>query len=186
MKEDILILVDKNDNEIGYNEKMNVHIKGQLHRAFSLFIYDNNKKRVLLHRRALEKYHSGGLWTNSCCSHPRKGEQLLDAVIRRSAEELGINIKQYKKCIIEIGKFHYYKKFENCVEHEIDHVFVLTVNQEFLIKPNPNEIDDIKWISVKDLDVWISNECEIFTSWFSEAYGIFCDYINQIDDDNNV
>lgn len=72
--EDILILVDSDDREIGFDEKMKVHIKGQLHRAFSLFIYDKRKKRLLLHRRSFGKYHSGGLWTNSCCSHPRQGE----------------------------------------------------------------------------------------------------------------
>ncbi|MDO5151637.1 MAG: NUDIX domain-containing protein, partial [Oscillospiraceae bacterium] len=96
---DLLILTDEMDNEIGYADKMSVHINEQLHRAFSLFIYNEKEQKMLIHRRAIGKYHSGDLWTNACCSHPRKGEELLNSIIRRTKEELGIDISSYKNCL---------------------------------------------------------------------------------------
>ena len=87
--EDLLVLVDENDREIGWREKMEVHVAGKLHRAFSVFIFDRNQKKMLLQKRAEGKYHSGGLWSNACCSHPRKGEGMEAALSRRLEEELG-------------------------------------------------------------------------------------------------
>lgn len=175
--EDVLILVDDDDNEIGYNEKMDVHIKEQLHRAFSLFIYNKNEKKVLLHRRALGKYHSGGLWTNSCCSHPRRGEALLDAVIRRTKEELGFDIKCFEKEIIELGKFRYYKKFKNCAEYEIDHVFILALDIEPGLHINSVEIEEAKWYTIENINTWLKNNSDDFTVWFSPAYKMMYNFI---------
>ena len=125
-----LILVNEEDEEIGYCKKMNAHINEYLHRAFSLFIYNKTDNKLLIHKRALGKYHSGGLWTNSCCSHPRYGENLIDSVIRRTKEELGLDINSYIDNLREVGKFHYYKKFTDCAENEIDHVFMLTIYKQ--------------------------------------------------------
>ena len=125
--EDLLILVDDNDNEIGYGEKMETHITGKLHRAFSLFVFDKKSRSLLIHQRAAGKYHSGGLWTNSCCSHPRKGGALLDAVVRRAHEELGLEIPcgdGMVSGLTEVGKFQYFADFGDISEHEIDHVFI--------------------------------------------------------------
>ncbi len=171
--EDILILVDDEDNEIGYNKKMDVHIKGQLHRAFSLFIYDKTQKKLLLHKRAIGKYHSGGLWTNSCCSHPRKGELLINSVIRRTNDELGIDIQEFEKNLIEIGKFHYYKKFKYCAENEIDHVFVLILDVQPILNINHEEVADFKWNSIDEIDSELEEKPHYFTAWFPEAYKIF-------------
>ncbi len=122
--EDLLIWVDEQDREIGYGEKMDTHRREQLHRAFSLFLYNQKEHRMLLHRRAPGKYHSGGLWTNACCSHPRKVETLIRAVFRRAREELGLELAPDAP-VTEVGKFQYYQKYETCAEHEIDHVFLL-------------------------------------------------------------
>ena len=105
---DVLILVDEQDKEIGTEEKIDAHRKGLLHRAFSLFIYDSKLNKMLIQRRAINKYHSGGLWTNACCSHPRKGEDLNTAVYRRTIEELGVSIP---KADYEIGKIKECGKF---------------------------------------------------------------------------
>ncbi len=168
--DDFLVLVDSADNEIGYNEKNDVHIKRQLHRAFSLFIYDKTENKVLLHRRARRKYHSGGLWTNSCCSHPRKEEKLADAIIRRTYEELGLDIAGYRDSLIEAGKFHYFKQFEKCAENEIDHVFVLILEKQPVLNINTDEIEEIRWQSVEEIFAMIGAEPEQFTAWFSEAF----------------
>lgn len=168
----ILILVDENDNEIGYGTKADIHVKEQLHRAFSLFIYDKSTAKLLLHRRALGKYHSGGLWTNSCCSHPRKGEDLLTAVVRRTKEELGLDIEPYKSHVVELGKFQYYKKYEECAESEIDHIFLLIVNKKPNISFDSNEIAEIKWLPIQEIELWLKEAPEEFTAWFPNALAI--------------
>ena len=171
--EDILILVDENDNPIGYGTKMDVHRKEQLHRAFSLFIYDKSKKQVLLHNRALGKYHSGGLWTNSCCSHPRKDEELVESVIRRTKEELGFDIEPYKNKLKELGKFHYYKKFDDCAENEIDHVFLLGIDCQPDLKVNSDEIAEIQWFGLEEIFQSLEDNPDKFTAWFSKAFEYF-------------
>lgn len=175
--EDILVLVDSNDNEIGYNEKMDVHIKGQLHRAFSLFIYNKANNKLLIHKRAFEKYHSGGLWTNSCCSHPRKGERLVEAIIRRTREELGLDITCYTENLKEVGKFRYYKNFGDCVENEIDHVFVLVVDKQLTLNVNLDEIAEIQWKKVEEIAGELDNCSDEFTAWFKRAFNLFEKYI---------
>jgi isopentenyl-diphosphate delta-isomerase len=117
MREEV-VLVDTDDREVGLMEKMQAHKEGKLHRAFSVFLL-NDKNELLLQRRALQKYHCGGMWTNTCCSHPRANETLQNAVDRRLAEELGIT------CATEKLYSFIYKADvgNNLVEHEFDHVF---------------------------------------------------------------
>src|ERR1044072_1062769 len=113
-----VILVNERDEATGIMEKMEAHQKGVLHRAFSVFIF-NNKNEMLLQQRAIKKYHSGGLWTKACCSHPRPGETKSDAALRRLYEELG-----FTTSIEKIFDFTYKASFENgLTENEFDHVF---------------------------------------------------------------
>ena len=120
MKEPKVILVDKNDHQIGTMGKLQAHVEGKLHRAFSVFLF-NNEGELILQQRALSKYHSGGLWTNTCCSHPSPNEDLKDAVNRRLEEEL--NLKNIET--IEIGSVLYKAEFGNgLTEHEYDYVFI--------------------------------------------------------------
>ena len=133
MSLEYVILVDSNDSEIGVMEKMEAHEKGVLHRAFSVIIY-NSKGEMLLQQRALHKYHSGGLWTNACCSHPRPGETIVDAGIRRLSEEMGLVAELSVKT-----HFIYKASFDNgLTEHEFDHVFTGTYQGS--IDPNPEEV----------------------------------------------
>lgn len=114
-----IILIDEEDNEIGSGEKIDVHKKGKLHRAFSIFVF-NSKGEMIIQQRDIRKYHCGGLWTNTCCSHPRPEEELDNAIHRRLEEEMGFDC-----CLREAFTFTYYSKFENgLTEYETDHVFV--------------------------------------------------------------
>lgn len=173
--EDLLILVDENDNEIGHGEKMETHITGRLHRAFSLFVFDKNSKTMLIHQRAMGKYHSGGLWTNSCCSHPRKGEALQEAVMRRAYEELGMEITRENRLaarLTEVGSFQYSADFGDISEHEIDHVFVLETDSQVELHPDPEEMMDFMWIKPSHLTEWMLREPGSFTAWFPPALSI--------------
>lgn len=176
MKE-LLILVDEHDVVIGAAEKIDTHRKGLLHRAFSLFIYDESIKKILLQKRAINKYHSGGLWTNACCSHPRKDEDLNTAVYRRTIEELGVSIPEvdYKfGRIKECGKFIYRKEFDELTEYEVDHVFAWLVDSSVLqFVPNKDEIEDLMWIDINDLMNWLERNPDDFTAWFFHAFEIF-------------
>jgi len=173
--EDLLILVDAEDREIGYGEKMETHAKEQLHRAFSLFIFNENSGEMLIHRRAADKYHSGGLWTNACCSHPRKGEVLQEAVLRRMEEELGICPKALGDAVStlrELGSFTYYHRFADCAEHEVDHVFLMCVKGAPLLRPDPDEIAETMWVPTEQLVKWLESCPEQFTAWFPKAFAI--------------
>ncbi len=131
--EEQVILVDEQDNQIGLAPKMEAHIKGLLHRAFSIFIFDE-KGHLLLQQRALEKYHSAGLWTNTCCSHPRNNETTIEAAQRRLQEEMGMTCR-----LREIFSFVYRAELENeLIEHEFDHVFIGVTND--LPTINPEEV----------------------------------------------
>lgn len=174
---DVLILVDEQDKEIGKEEKIDAHRKGLLHRAFSLFVYDSKSNKMLIQQRAINKYHSGGLWTNACCSHPRKGEDLNTAVYRRTIEELGVSIPKADYeigKIKECGKFTYRKDFGELTEYEIDHVFAWLVDSSILqFVPNKDEIEDLMWIDIHDLMNWLEENPDNFTAWFFPAYEIF-------------
>lgn len=158
---EIIILVDKNDKQVGTGEKMDVHRAGKLHRAFSVFIF-NSKGETLLQRRALDKYHSAGLWTNTCCSHPRVGEDTLAGAKRRLKEEMGIECE-----LKEVDSFVYKTKFEGLFEHEFDHIFVGFYEGNPVL--NKDEACDFTWISMDELKKDIKQRPEKYTSWFKIA-----------------
>ncbi len=169
-----LILVDENDNVIGYDEKMNTHLNGKLHRAFSVFIWDREKKRLLIQQRALEKYHSGGKWSNSCCSHPYRGETLECAVQRCILDEFGIRIDPADR-MQSLGKFLYKSDYNGIYEHEIDTVILLSSDDKEFPETafRPSEIAELKWISIEALNASLSADPSAFSSWFRQAYTIF-------------
>jgi isopentenyl-diphosphate delta-isomerase len=158
MADDIL-LVDEDDNPIGTGEKMDVHRRGVLHRCFSILVY-NSKREIMLQRRALSKYHCPGLWSNTCCSHPRPGEHLIMAAKRRLKEEMGISIP-----IKEVGvEFIYKARIGDLIEHEYDHVLYGNFDGEPQI--NPEEADDWKWMSFNDIRADMKTNPDIYTPWF--------------------
>lgn len=156
--DELLILVDSNDNEIGLLDKFSVHRRGVLHRAFSVFIFNSNGN-LLLQQRALNKYHSPGLWSNSCCSHPHHNEITLAACDRRLEEEMGIS------CSMKFAfSFVYKAEFENgLTEHEFDHVY-FGISDDSPV-PNPEEVKSWKYISIHDLENDILNSPEKYTEW---------------------
>jgi len=154
-----ILLVNERDEEFGFADKLEVHKKGLLHRAFSIIIM-NAKNRILIQRRAIDKYHSGGLWSNSCCSHQKNGENLEKAIHARLIYELGFDCKLKK-----ILKFKYLTKFENgLIEHEIDHVFIGHFNGT--PRPNYSEVADVKWVDYNTLVKDIQSFPEKYTYWF--------------------
>lgn len=186
--DEFIILVNEDDEIIGYGEKLDVHIKEQLHRAFSVFIFNLETQKMLIQKRADGKYHSGGKWSNACCSHPRKGEVMEEALARRLQEELGfamperLNIYDDLECqktvdtesIIEAGHFTYYAKFDGLAEHEIDHVFVYYPTEEQLkdMQCNPEEISECLWITLEELQSWMDKKPYDFSAWFKSAFEI--------------
>lgn len=168
--EDILILVDEKDREIGHMGKMEAHVEKKLHRAFSLFLYDSKEDTMLIQKRAYGKYHSGGCWSNSCCSHPRKGEELATAVVRRTKTELDIDIREEQ--LVFCGKFQYFAQFETVAEHEIDNVFVYDYagQDKNLIHGNPEEVDSLMWIPMDELIGWLEKDRDVFSAWFPKAF----------------
>lgn len=157
---DELIWVDLNDNVVGYGEKLETHKRNILHRAFSVFLYSNGK--MLIQQREKNKYHSGGLWANSCCSHPRKGEELIQAANRRVEEELGI--KEGSLTLKEIDSFVYFHSYGDLSEYEFDHIIV--GEYEGNIVPNPEEIEDYRWVEYKELAKELMEHPEQFSAWF--------------------
>ncbi len=156
---DYVILVDENDHPIGQMEKLEAHQKGLLHRAFSVFIF-NSKGELLIHRRAANKYHSPNLWTNTCCSHPRPGENALDAANRRLMEEMGM-----KTNLSHAFEFMYKVGFDNgLTEHEYDHVFFGYTDAKPEI--NPEEVSEFEYVSMKELVQMIENQPNQYTAWF--------------------
>jgi isopentenyl-diphosphate Delta-isomerase len=164
-----VILVDTLDNEIGEMEKMEAHEKGVLHRAFSVFVF-NDKGEMLLQQRAIKKYHSGGLWTNTCCSHQRINETNESAAHRRLIEEMGFD------CPLEAAfNFTYKAAFGNgLTEHELDHVFIGRYNENPVI--NKLEVEDFKWISIEETEKEMEQNPEQFTAWFKIILGKVKEY----------
>jgi isopentenyl-diphosphate delta-isomerase len=161
--EEELILVDLSDNPIGYLGKTETHELGLLHRAFSVFIF-NDKNELLLQQRALNKYHSGGLWTNSCCSHPRKNETTLQSAERRLMEEMGISTSLKKNF-----DFIYKATFDNAlIEHEFDHVFFGTYNLPPII--NTDEVMDWKYESLNNIKTDMQKNPNNYTAWFKICF----------------
>ena len=172
---DHVILVDKNDNEIGTEEKILAHQKKLLHRAFSIFLFNDNLE-ILLQKRAPNKYHSGNLWTNTCCSHPVKNLSLEESAQSRLVVEMGIEAKLKK-----IFSFVYETEFENGLhEYEYDHVLFGKFNGIPIL--NPDEAVDFRWISIYQLKNEIDNNPEKFTFWlrimFNDYFKYFKNYEN--------
>lgn len=162
-KEDYVILVDETDNELGFVEKIEAHKKALMHRAISVFIC-NTKGEWLLQQRALDKYHSNGLWTNTCCSHPFPGETSLAAANRRLHEEMGL-----KANLKEIFWFTYKEPLDNeMTENELDHVFVGFTDEH--PKINTSEVTDWKYIAFENLKTDIENHPDKYTVWFKMIF----------------
>ena len=170
MNEEKVILVDTNDNPIGMMPKMEAHEKALLHRAFSVFILNQNGE-LLLQQRALNKYHSPGLWTNTCCSHQREGETNEFAGKRRLKEEMG-----FSTSLKEIFSFIYKAPFDNgLTEYELDHV--LLGYYEDNPNVNPEEAESWKWMDLKQIAFAIKADPENYTAWFKIIFNRFYNYI---------
>jgi len=157
--EPLIALVDLDDNIIGFGEKLEIHRKGTLHRAFSVIVF-NSKGKILLQRRALDKYHSAGLWTNTCCSHLPKGVEMEPFVHQRLVEEMGFD------CQLRFVKaFHYRIDFQDgMIENELDHVYVGRFDSS--PNPNPTEVCDWQWVNLDDLSSDIKSNPGKYTYWF--------------------
>lgn len=186
--ENQLILIDENDNITGYGEKLLIHKNGLLHRAFSVFIYNVHNQTILLQKRAENKYHSGGLWSNSCCSHQYYNENWTQALRRCISTELSIcpSFEDFitsttpfptpcvPNSLITAGSFMYYSDYGEMKEHEIDHVFIWSIDPPLLnrISANPNEVSQLKWFTLSEIDCLLTQKPYVFTSWFYPAYKI--------------
>jgi isopentenyl-diphosphate delta-isomerase len=160
---ELVVLVNIEDKQLGVMEKQEAHLKGVLHRAISVFIF-NSKAELLLQQRADGKYHSAGLWTNTCCSHPRPGEQVHDAGTRRLQEEMGL------KCDLKkIFTFVYKAKLDNKItEYEFDHVFMGMTDDEPV--PDPHEVGAWKYMSTAQLAKDLKRNPEQYTEWFKICF----------------
>jgi isopentenyl-diphosphate delta-isomerase len=158
-----VILVNEKDEAIGSMEKIEAHEKALLHRAFSIFIF-NKKGEMLLQKRAATKYHSAGLWTNACCSHPQPGEDLLQSATKRLQEEMG-----FETSITKAFDFIYNAPFDNgLTEYEFDHVFI--GSYEGVVEPNHEEVSDYCYKSMADLKESVVDNSRNYTEWFKIAF----------------
>lgn len=172
MKKEYVILVDTADRELGTMEKMEAHEKAALHRAFSVFIF-NDRGELMLQQRAAHKYHSPLLWTNTCCSHQRQGESNIDAGKRRLKEEMGFEVDLDEKF-----HFVYKAEFDNgLTEHELDHVMVGYYNGEPTI--NPEEVASWKWIDMEVLQQDMKDHPQDYTAWFKIIFDRFVEFLKK-------
>lgn len=177
MAEEYVVLVDENDNKIGIMPKMLAHEKALLHRAFSVFIF-NNKGELMLQQRALSKYHSPGLWTNTCCSHQREHETNIEAGKRRLEEEMGFVTE-----LTETTSFLYKAPFDNgLTEHELDHIMVGYYEDDPFI--NKEEVEAWKWRDLEEVKADIAINPQDYTAWFKIIFEKFYEHINVNDEGN--
>jgi isopentenyl-diphosphate Delta-isomerase len=168
-----VILVDNDDRQTGTMEKMEAHEKGLLHRAFSVFVF-NSRGELLMQQRAKGKYHSGGLWTNTCCSHPRNGDQTEAAALRRLNEEMGIVCK-----LNPAFHFIYKAEFDNgLTEHEYDYVFF--GSSDNAPKINRSEVQDYKYISLHLLAEDIKTNPANYTAWLKDSFDMVVSHFGKI------
>lgn len=171
MAEELVILVNENDEQLGLMPKMEAHEKALLHRAFSVFTF-NQKGELLLQQRAVSKYHSPLLWTNTCCSHQRDGESNIDAGKRRLREEMGFVCD-----LKEAFSFVYKAPFDNgLTEHELDHVMVGDYNEDPII--NKEEVENFKWMTVENVKMDIEVNPENYTAWFRIIFDRYYKFIS--------
>jgi len=169
----MIVLVDETDTEVGLMGKMEVHTKGLLHRAFSVFIF-NSKNEMLLQRRAISKYHSGGLWTNACCSHPYPGETVHDAAKRRLNEEMGFNTE-----LKYAFNFTYMASLDKgLIENEYDHVFI--GRYDGAVQLNMNEVGDYCYRSIEEIKLELSAHPLKYTAWFHIAFPLLEEYLSKL------
>lgn len=162
-KQDEVILIDSTDNVTGTMDKIEAHQKGLLHRAISVFIF-NSKGEWMLQQRALNKYHSAGLWSNACCTHPQPGESYRQAAQRRLGEEMGIDCE-----LSEVSQLIYKAQFDNgLTEHELDRIFVGITDTLPVI--NAEEVHDWKYIPSDKLEADFQSDPDKYTVWFKEIY----------------
>ncbi len=171
--EELVILVDDQDKETGTMEKMQAHVEARLHRAFSVFIF-NSSGKLMLQQRSLSKYHSPGLWTNTCCSHPRPGERTLDAAHRRMVEEMGFDCD-----FTEAFSFIYKAPFSNeLTEHEYDHVFIGISDK--LPQINEDEVAAFRMSKIETIREDMNRDPEKYTIWFRIAFDRVEDYFRSL------
>ena len=167
-----VVLVNENDTQIGIMEKMAAHIVPRLHRAFSIFIF-NSKGELLLQQRALSKYHSPGLWTNTCCSHPHDGESLEQATSRRLMEEMGLHCEMH-----EVFTFIYKAPVGlGLIEHEFDHVWFGHSDDTPVI--NPDEVASYKYMNLDDIADDMKAHPECYTEWFKISFDEITKHVNK-------
>lgn len=170
MKQELVVLVNEQNEQIGLMEKIEAHEKALLHRAFSVFIL-NNKNEIMLQQRAAHKYHSPLLWANTCCSHQRESETNIQAGKRRLQEEMGFEVE-----LKDLFSFIYKAPFDNgLTEHELDHVMVGYYDKEPII--NPDEVAQWKWMSIEDIKQDMVDNPQIYTEWFKIIFFEFYDFI---------
>ena len=172
MEEEKVILVNEKDEQIGLMPKMEAHEKALLHRAFSVFVF-NEQNELMIQQRAFGKYHSPGLWTNTCCSHQREGESNVEAGKRRLQEEMGFSTE-----LKDTISFIYKAPFDNgLTEHEFDHILVGNYNGEPNL--NPEEVNAWKWMSLEDLKTEMEKHPQLYTEWFKIIFEKYYKHISQ-------
>ena len=172
MEEEKVILVNSNDEPIGLMPKMEAHEKALLHRAFSVFVINSNNE-LMLQQRALQKYHSPGLWTNTCCSHQRDGEENIEAGLRRLQEEMG-----FETPLEYLFNFIYKAPFDNgLTEHELDHVMLGRYEGEPSI--NPEEVASWKWMDIDLIHADLINNTADYTVWFAIIFDRFYNHLKE-------
>lgn len=171
MQEEQVILVNEKDEKIGLMSKMEAHEKAVLHRAFSVFVF-NDKNELLLQQRAAHKYHSPLLWTNTCCSHQRDGEENIVAGKRRLKEEMGF------MCDLKEATWFIYKAlFDNgLTEHELDHILIGYYNEDPIL--NREEVENFKWMTIDEVKDDIQKHPEIYTEWFKIIFDKYYSFIS--------
>ena len=172
MEEEKVILVNEKDEQIGLMPKMEAHEKALLHRAFSVFVF-NQKNELMIQQRAFGKYHSPGLWTNTCCSHQREGESNVEAGKRRLQEEMGFSTE-----LKDTVSFIYKAPFDNgLTEHEFDHILVGYYEGEPNL--NPEEVNAWRWMSLEDLKLDMEKQPQLYTEWFKIIFENYYKHISQ-------
>ncbi|MFO7672898.1 MAG: isopentenyl-diphosphate Delta-isomerase [Lutibacter sp.] len=171
MQEEQVILVNEKDEKIGLMPKMEAHEKAVLHRAFSVFVF-NDKNELLLQQRAAHKYHSPLLWTNTCCSHQRDGEENIEAGKRRLEEEMGFVCE-----LKEVTWFIYKAPFDNgLTEHELDHILIGYYNENPIL--NKEEVESFKWMTIEEVKHDMQIHPEIYTEWFKIIFDKYYSFIS--------